>query len=165
MCVPVRRSCSRRKWTSRTRGSTWPLRTLPLTVIETWAIGVSFARGKRALDYSKTLTTLGLESLGVDAVVPDLVVEDPLRRIEEPCGTCAIAPGRLQRILEQVFLVGGDGVEERDARHSARRLGGLQGRRQVMAVDDLAIAHQDRSLDGVLELADVAGPVIAGQHV
>ena len=34
-CAPVRRSCSRRKWTRSRRGSTSPLRTLPLTVMET----------------------------------------------------------------------------------------------------------------------------------
>src|SRR5687768_8494277 len=33
-CAPVRCSCSRRKCTSSVRGSTVPLRTLPLTVIE-----------------------------------------------------------------------------------------------------------------------------------
>src|SRR6478609_353037 len=38
MCVPVRRRCSRRKWTRSTRGSTFALRALPFTVIEIWAI-------------------------------------------------------------------------------------------------------------------------------
>src|SRR4051812_820597 len=34
-----------------------------------------------------------------------------------------------------------------------------------MAVDYFAVAHQYRALDRVLELANVAGPVIAGEHV
>src|SRR5687768_7944440 len=37
-CVPVRLSCSRRKCTSSMRGSTFAVRTLPLTVMETWDI-------------------------------------------------------------------------------------------------------------------------------
>src|SRR6266516_7675420 len=109
MCVPVRRRCSRRKWTSRTRGSTCPLRALPLTVIETWAIGVSFARRKRALDYSKRLALLRLESPRVNSVVPDLVVDDALGGVEQPRRLRAVAPRRLQRILNQVLLVGAYG--------------------------------------------------------
>src|SRR5947199_10482494 len=52
MCWPVRRSWSRRKYTSSTRGSTVALRTLPLTVIET--CDMSCPRGaKRAIAYLK----------------------------------------------------------------------------------------------------------------
>src|SRR6187401_392583 len=38
-CVPVRLRCSRRKWTRSSLGSTSAFRTLPLTVIETCAMG------------------------------------------------------------------------------------------------------------------------------
>ena len=36
---------------------------------------------------------------------------------------------------------------------------------QVMAVEDARLAGEDGSLDGVLQLADVSRPGMAGQHV
>jgi hypothetical protein len=44
---------------------------------------------------------------------------------------------------------------------SSRRGGGRRVERQVRRADDLALRHQDRALDGVVELADVAGPGVA----
>ena len=41
----------------------------------------------------------------------------------------------------------------------------LQRRRQMMRVQDLGVADDQAALDGVLELAHVARPVIAHQHV
>ena len=36
---------------------------------------------------------------------------------------------------------------------------------QILRADELALGHQNRALDGILELADVAGPVVAQQHL
>src|SRR5262249_40882792 len=105
------------------------------------------------------------EALGVDAVLPDFVVDDPLGAVEEPRRLRAVASRGLQRVLNQILFVGGDGVAERDARHRPGGFGRLQRGRQMMAVNHLAVAGQDGALERVLELAHVAGPVVAGEHV
>ena len=77
----------------------------------------------------------------------------------------AVAAGALERVLDQVLLVGRERLLERLARERARDLRRLERRRQVVRVDDVAVAHQHGALDAVLELAHVAGPVVAHQHV
>src|ERR1019366_6053092 len=61
-----------------------------------------------------------MEPTGVDAVGAHFVVEDALGRIEQSRRLRAVAAGALEGVLNQVLLVGDDGVLERDARHSAR---------------------------------------------
>src|SRR5690349_19431702 len=75
-----------------------------------------------------------LEPPHVDRVVAHLVVEDALGGVEQSRRLGAIAARRLQRVLDQIALVGGDRVLERDAGDGAGGIGGLQRRRQVMAV-------------------------------
>ena len=58
-----------------------------------------------------------------------------------------------------------DRVAERLAAGRARALGRLQRRRQVVQVDHLTVADEHRALDDVLQLADVARPVIADERV
>ena len=101
----------------------------------------------------------------VDGVLADLVVQHPLGRVEQPRRLRAVPARRLQRVLNQILLEPGHGVAERHARHRARRLGRLQRGRQMMAVNHLAVAHEHGALERVLELAHVARPVIAHEHV
>src|SRR5207302_9499339 len=105
------------------------------------------------------------EPAGLDAVLAHLVPDDPLRRPQEPRRLGAVAARALQGIENQILLVLPDRVRERRLHRGPRRLRRLQRGRQVVPVHDLAVAGQNGALDGVLQLADVPGPVIAHQHV
>src|SRR5215212_945216 len=77
----------------------------------------------------------------------------------------SVAARTLQGVLYDVALVGRDRLRERQARNRARPFGGLQRRRQVVAVYDRRVADDDGALDYVLKLAHVAGPVVGREHV
>src|SRR4051812_37602510 len=122
------------------------------------------ARGGPTISFGKRPRS-GLEAVLVDPVLADLVADDPLRGIQEPGRAGAVAARALEGVEDHVLLVGGDGGAEAEAREGARHLRGLEGGREVVAVDHAALADEDRALDAVLELAHVAGPVVAHQHV
>ena len=106
------------------------------------------------------------EAARVDPVLADLVVEDPLGGAEQPRGLGAVPARGLQRVQRSGPSRTAATASSSEARgHRAGGLGGLQGGRQVVAVDDAAVADQHRALDDVLQLAHVAGPVVADQHV
>src|SRR4029453_15769960 len=108
---------------------------------------------------------LTLETFPVYPKLPNLIVQDAVRCAQQSRCPSPVAARALQRILQQVLLVRGDGVREREADDGARGFGGLQRGRQGLRVDALTIPDQHRAPDRVLELAHVAGPVIRGQHV
>src|SRR6185436_7786492 len=153
-----------RGWAVATAGAAAASDTIPENTPQPHPNASAGCRLSVVSGFSRTVSA-SPEAPGVDAVPAHLVVDDPLGRVEQPGRLGAVPPGGLQRILDQILFIGADGVPERHARDGARRLGGLQRRREVVAVDHLAVAHQHRSLEGVLELADVARPVVAGQHV
>src|SRR6185295_14447264 len=105
------------------------------------------------------------ESTALDAVLANFVAENALGGVQQLCGTGAIASRRLERILNQVLLVFFDRSRKRLSRNGSACSRRLKARRQVMAVDDLAITYQDCALDAVLEFSNVAGPVVGGQHI
>src|SRR2546423_1243771 len=121
----------------------------------------SFSRLRRAEVSSRS----GAEAVAVNPVLLDLVAEDALGRVEQLGGFSAVAARGLECVLDDVALVGCDRLRERQARDRAGAFGGLQGRRQVMAVYDVRVADDHRALNDVLKLADVAGPMIAREHV
>src|SRR6185503_1403385 len=93
MCVPVRLSCSRRKCASSRRGSTCALRTLPLTVTETWTMSLSFRVSPIAY-LVRADTTRGELVLGAWFLVPGpfLVLESLVRETRHQGPTKAQGP-------------------------------------------------------------------------
>src|SRR5437868_3087872 len=114
-----------------------------------------------------SLAALGLpaESRGVDSVASDLVVYYALGGLEELGGLHAISASRFERILDEILFVGIDGFLQRSAHSRARRFGGLESGRQVMAMYDVAVTDQHGPLDGVFQLSNIARPVITHQHI
>src|SRR5207253_2794404 len=51
-----------------------------------------------------------LEPAPIDAELPDLVIHDPPGRAQQPRGLGPVAARRLQRILDEIFFVGGNRV-------------------------------------------------------
>src|SRR5262245_62975874 len=94
----------------------------------------------------------------IDFVFFHFVAENPFGRVEQPGGARAIASCGLQRVLDQILLEGVDGLIQTHLGYSAGTFGGLQRRRQMVAVNDVALADQRRAFDNVLELAHVARP-------
>src|SRR5262245_54624208 len=95
------------------------------------------------------------ESRGVDPVLADGVADDPLGRVEQPRGLGPVAPGALERVLDEVLLLRVERFLEGLAGEGARDLGGLQGGREVVGVDHAALANEDGALQAVLELTHV----------
>jgi hypothetical protein len=60
---------------------------------------------------------LSPKALAIDSVVLDLVVDDPFRGTEQPSGLSAVAARGLERVLNEVLLVGCHGFPEGDLRH------------------------------------------------
>src|SRR3954454_15795378 len=101
------------------------------------------------------ITGLPLEPVPVDLVLPHLVVENAARRLEQARRLRAVAPGALERVLQDVLLERFGRLVQGQVDRRARRLGRLQRRRQVMRVQHLRVADDDGALDGVFELPDV----------
>src|SRR5512140_1104601 len=102
-----------------------------------------------------------------EPVAPDLVGEPDARQAELPGGLALIPPAALERLVHEVLLevlhlsLEGPAVTAlRKARRRAARRG-EQRRGHVLRRDVLAVAGEhDETPDLVLELADVAGPVV-----
>ena len=56
-------------------------------------------------------TVLTTESIDVDLMLPDFVIEDALRRTEKPCRLGAVAASSLQCVLDEIFLIGGNRIK------------------------------------------------------
>src|SRR5262245_42515674 len=110
--------------------------------------------GNHQID-NRTSSWSGGKASDIDAVLADLVVDHPLGSIEQSRRLRAVTACRFERVLNQVLLEAGNRVAQRHAGHGTGGFGGLQRRRQVMTVNDLAIAHQHGAFERVLELADV----------
>src|SRR5579872_2439827 len=67
-------------------------------------------------EFGGGLTLSRLEPRVVDPKAPDLVIEDTVRRVEETCRFGAIASRRLERVLNQVALIPGHRIAQRDPR-------------------------------------------------
>ena len=73
-------------------------------------------------------------------------------------GKADIAVRVLQRLDDHLVFHRVDLAFEADAEAGAGLAGGLQRRRQVVAVDDVVVGQDHRPLDDVFQLAHVAGP-------
>src|SRR5262245_15728332 len=101
----------------------------------------------------------------IDFVLFHFVAENSFCRVEQSSGARSIASRGLQRVLNQILLEGADGLIQTHPGHGAGSFSGLQRRRQMVAMNDVAFADQRRALDHVLEFAHVTRPVITHQHV
>src|SRR5882724_3616539 len=107
----------------------------------------------------------GAEAVAVDTVLLYFVSQDTLGRVEQLRRPLAIAASCLQRILNEVTLIGRHGAIERKPRDSARLLGSLQRGWKMMSVNYSRFTNQHRALDDILQLPNITRPVITGQHV
>src|SRR5688572_13945232 len=114
-------------------------------------------------------------TFAVDAELLQLVAEGAEGHLEELGGLGVVAAGHVEGLLQEADLDVGHGLVEVHAvlvegagRGGGRgeevggRPGGLE---QVLDGDDVAVGQGDGALDGVLELADVAGPGVAHHRV
>ena len=101
----------------------------------------------------------------IDIVFLNLVADYSFGGVKQLRRPLAVAARGLERILNYVAFIGADCGIQRKPADGARSFRRLQGRRQVMAVDDAGLTNQDRALDYILQFANVAGPMVAGEHV
>ena len=101
------------------------------------------------------------EELGANAVIGTRFMTSMLMQ-----GAAELlAYGTAVIVEDEVLLVGGEGVLEGLPGEGPRDLGGLEAGRQVVGMDGPPLAHQHRALDAVLQLADIARPVVAHEQV
>src|SRR6266404_837309 len=105
------------------------------------------------------------EAVAVDTVLLNFVSQDSFGRVEQLRRPLAISASRLQRILNEVALVGSNCAIQRKPRDRARLFGSLERGREMMSVDYPSRANQHCALDDILQLAHVARPVITSKHV
>src|SRR5260370_5814079 len=101
----------------------------------------------------------------LELVLRNLVAKDALGRPERPGRAGEIAFGRRKGVLDHPTFELLYGLRERelaldgDVRRKAKRLG------QVAFFDDAALAGHHGSLDRILELTYVAGPIVLTENV
>src|SRR6266498_5145380 len=116
--------------------------------------------GRRAF-----IVKISAKALAIDAILLHLVAEDALGRAEKFCGASAVAARCLEGILNQILFVSADRRIKRQPRDRAAFGSRLQSRRQVVTMDDLAVADQHGALDAVLQFTYIARPVVSRQHI
>src|SRR6186713_2264966 len=88
------------------------------------------------------------ESLPVDSVLADLVVEDAAGGLEQARGLGAVASRALERVLQDVLLERFSRLFERLLDDGASLFRSLEGGRQMVRVQHLLVAHHDGALNG-----------------
>ena len=134
-----------------------------------WAVPTLFpvnqlAHLNRRNNWLQSAASGGPEAPGLDAVLLDLVAQDPETGVQQVRRLALVAPGLTQGLGDQLFFqflhLGGQA-----AGGGGAGLLTLQRRRQVHAEDGVLIADQHGPLDDVLQFPDVAGPGILHQQV
>src|SRR5262249_1376090 len=97
------------------------------------------------------------ETIAVDSVLANLVIQNALSSSQQARGFRAVAPRGFQRIDDDVFFVGSDSLGQRKCSDGSRSLRGLQCRRKMMPVYDGRVANEYRAFENILEFAHVAG--------
>src|SRR5712664_3150234 len=104
-------------------------------------------------------------AVAVDTVLLDFISQDTFGRVEQLRRALAISASRLERILNEVALVGSNCAIQRKPRDRTGLFGSLERWREMMSVDYPSRANQHGALDDILQLANVPRPVITGEHI
>jgi len=90
---------------------------------------------------------------------------DSLRYTERPSGLGHVAARVLERVHDELELDLGESFLKAAMVPGARALRRLECRGQVICVDDAVVRENDRALDDILELADIARPRVGRQRI
>src|SRR5262245_27298119 len=98
----------------------------------------------------------------MDSILLELAVQRFAIDAQQTCSGCPVASGRPQRARDMIAFDFGErqGTFRLEVRGPDPHHGG-----KVADADRAAAAEDQRALDGVLELADVAGPAVLPQRL